>query len=296
MTNRERVQAVLAGTRPDRLPAVEWANWWSLTKKRWEEEGAPAQTGPDTLQDYFGLDRLRQIWIHPICGDAPKPPAEGAGLLETEEDYEALLPFLYREDTLQKAVDRAEAWREDHDRGDFAAWITLEGFFWFPRTLFGIENHLYAFYDAPELMHRMNRDLAQYHLTCLDRILPLLRPEYMTFAEDMSYNLGPMLSKELSAIDWKASAREVHNKVRGLSPWPTAHTLYHGKRMKILETEVFPEKNGEPGKAFSENGEFFVYCGSGAVRLVTVQPENSKRMAGKAFLLGHPLDKNTVLG
>ncbi len=197
MTNRERVQAVLAGTRPDRLPAVEWANWWSLTKKRWEEEGAPAQTGPDTLQDYFGLDRLRQIWIHPICGDAPKPPAEGAGLLETEEDYEALLPFLYREDTLQKAVDRAEAWREDHDRGDFAAWITLEGFFWFPRTLFGIENHLYAFYDAPELMHRMNRDLTQYHLTCLDRILPLLRPEYMTFAEDMSYNLGPMLSKEL---------------------------------------------------------------------------------------------------
>ena len=107
---------------------------------------------------------------------------------------------------------------------------------------------------------------------------------------------APMLSKELSTIDWTASAWEVHNKVRGLSPWPTAHTLYHGKRMKVLETEVFPEKNGEPGKAFSENGEFFVYCGSGAVRLITVQPENSKRMAGKAFLLGHPLDKNTVLG
>ena len=107
---------------------------------------------------------------------------------------------------------------------------------------------------------------------------------------------APMLSKELSAIDWTASAWEVHNKVRGLSPWPTAHTLYHGKRMKVLETEVFPEKNGEPGKAFSENGEFFVYCGSGAVRLTLVQPENSKRMAGKAFLLGHPLDKNTVLG
>lgn len=107
---------------------------------------------------------------------------------------------------------------------------------------------------------------------------------------------APMLSKELSTIDWTASAWEVHNKVRGLSPWPTAHTLYHGKRMKVLETEVFPEKNGESGKAFSEHGEFFVYCGSGAVRLITVQPENSKRMAGKAFLLGHPLDKNTVLG
>ena len=105
-----------------------------------------------------------------------------------------------------------------------------------------------------------------------------------------------MLSKELSAIDWNTSAWEVHNKVRGLSPWPTAHTMFRGKRMKVLETEVFPEKNGEPGKAFSEHGEFFVYCGTGAVRLALVQPENSKRMAGKAFLLGHPLDKNTVLG
>ena len=69
---------------------------------------------------------------------------------------------------------------------------------------------------------------------------------------------APMLSKELSAIDWNTSAWEVHNKVRGLSPWPTAHTMFRGKRMKVLETEVFPEKNGEPGKAFSEHGEFFL--------------------------------------
>lgn len=90
----------------------------------------------------------------------------------------------------------ALAWREGHERGDYAQWLTLEGFFWFPRTLFGIENHLYAFYDEPELMHRMNRDLTDFHLRALERLLPVYRPEFMTFAEDMSYNLGPMIGKE----------------------------------------------------------------------------------------------------
>lgn len=45
-------------------------------------------------------------------------------------------------------------------------------------------------------MHRMNRDLTDFHLRALERLLPVYRPEFMTFAEDMSYNLGPMIGKE----------------------------------------------------------------------------------------------------
>ena len=105
-----------------------------------------------------------------------------------------------------------------------------------------------------------------------------------------------MLTKEISPIDWNASAWEVHNKVRGLNPWPSAVTTFRGKGLKIHRTRPFPEKNGQPGKAFSENGEFFVYCGQGAVQLLEVQAENGKRMAGKAFLLGHPLDEAAILG
>ena len=40
--------------------------------------------------------------------------------------------------------------------------MTFDGFFWFPRTLLGIEPHLYSFYDQPELLHRMNRDQTDY--------------------------------------------------------------------------------------------------------------------------------------
>lgn len=197
MTNRRRFAAVLNGEKPDRLPMVEWATWWNLTAERWEREGVPKIDGPDTLQNYFGLDPLRQIWVSPRGAGCPSPAFHGAGLLEDEAGYEAVRPFLFREEDLESAAERAAEWREGHERGDFAAWLTLEGLFWFPRTLFGIENHLYAFYDYPELMHRMNRELTEFHLKCLERLLPILKPEFMTFAEDMSYNHGPMLSKAL---------------------------------------------------------------------------------------------------
>ncbi len=76
-------------------------------------------------------------------------------------------------------------------------WISMDGFFWFPRTLLGIEGHLYAFYDYPDLIKEMNEDLLAFHLRVLDQFCEICVPDFMTFGEDMSYNHGPMLSKEL---------------------------------------------------------------------------------------------------
>jgi Uroporphyrinogen decarboxylase (URO-D) len=72
---------------------------------------------------------------------------------------------------------------------------TLEGFFWFPRTLMGFEKLMFAFSDQPELLHQINRDLLQFNLDLLDKILRVCVPTFMTIAEDMSYNHGPMISK-----------------------------------------------------------------------------------------------------
>lgn len=63
--------------------------------------------------------------------------------------------------------------------------------------LLGIEPHLYAFYDKPELIHRINSDLAEWMLKTIEEICSICPPDFMTFAEDMSYNSGPMLSKGL---------------------------------------------------------------------------------------------------
>lgn len=154
-------------------------------------------SSPDTLQNWFGLDPLRQIWVSPKSGKCPQPASHGAGILWDEAGYEAMKPLLFPEENIRQAVETAQQWREDHQKGDYAQWLTLEGFFWFPRTLFGIESHLYAFYDEPELMHRMNQDLVDFQLRCLEQLLPVMEPEFMAFAEDMSYNHGPMISREL---------------------------------------------------------------------------------------------------
>jgi uroporphyrinogen-III decarboxylase len=94
-------------------------------------------------------------------------------------------------------VRRLEQWAEAQERGDAVVWITLDGFFWWPRMLFGIERHLYAFYDHPELMHRMNDDMVEWQLAVVEEVAAMLRPDFVTFAEDMSYNHGPMLSAGL---------------------------------------------------------------------------------------------------
>ncbi|MDO8685805.1 MAG: uroporphyrinogen decarboxylase family protein, partial [Clostridiales bacterium] len=84
--------------------------------------------------------------------------------------------------------------KKHHEEGEVVIWISLEGFFWFPRTLLGIENHLYAFYDHGDLLHKINQDLAEYHIYVIEECCKMIKPDFMTFAEDMSYNHGPMIS------------------------------------------------------------------------------------------------------
>jgi len=199
MTTRERFQAVMNFKPFDRLPMVEWAMWWDKTIERWHGEGLPAGLNDRyALYDHFGLEHYIQDWFRPLHWDAPKPVAHGAGILEDEAGYEALHKYLYQ--VLDAWPVNSDLWRglaEKQKRGDAVLWFTIDGFFWFPRTLFGIERHFYAFYDHPELMHRMNTDLARWMLRVIDRVCEFCTPDFMTFAEDMSYNHGPMLSKQL---------------------------------------------------------------------------------------------------
>jgi hypothetical protein len=111
------------------------------------------------------------------------------------DDYLKVLPHLYW--PTRKIGGDIGKYAAAQDRGKVVLWISLDGFFWFPRTLLGIEHHLYAFYDQPELMHRVNSDLAEFHLRLLKDLSRTVRPTFMTFAEDMSYNHGPMLSRKL---------------------------------------------------------------------------------------------------
>lgn len=197
MKIRERIQRILNFETPDRLPIVEWATWWDLTVNRWEGEGLPKGLSIVELQEYFSLDLLVQQWFAPRTEALPPPAAHGAPILKNLEEYEAFRKAgaIHNPDRIDFSL--FDRYADRHDAGDAVFWFTLEGFFWFPRTLLGIEPHLYAFYDQPELLHRMNQDQVDFSLRLLERLFQKHQPEFMTFAEDLSYNHGPMLSKEL---------------------------------------------------------------------------------------------------
>ncbi|MDO4459607.1 MAG: methionyl-tRNA formyltransferase [Clostridia bacterium] len=106
---------------------------------------------------------------------------------------------------------------------------------------------------------------------------------------------SPMITRELSPIDWNKSAEEIHNQIRGLNPWPSATSRYKDKGIKIHASNVIRGK-GNPGEIFNYKGKLCVYCGDNALELTEVQLENGKRMSGEAFLLGHPIKETIILG
>ena len=96
------------------------------------------------------------------------------------------------------------------------------------------------------------------------------------------------ISKELCPIDFNKSAFEVHNKVRGLNPWPVAVTEIAGKTVKVYSTSV-SDMSGAAGTILSLK-PFVVACGDKSVELIEIQPQGKKRMTAQAFLAGHKLN------
>lgn len=194
MNHVERFRAVMAAQPVDRLPVIEWAGWWDKTLDRWRAEGLPANlTDAADIRAHLGLDPYLQFWIRAVGPNAPAPASHGAGIAEDLAAYQRLRPLLYPP-TDFAALLKPE-WVEQHRRGDLVIWLTLEGFFWFPRRILGIERHLYAFHDQPEIIHRINEDVLEFNLEVVRGFCRILKPEFATIAEDMSYNLGPMVSR-----------------------------------------------------------------------------------------------------
>lgn len=101
---------------------------------------------------------------------------------------------------------------------------------------------------------------------------------------------APMLSKELGLIDFSKPAPEVHNLIRGLSPWPVAYTLLDGRALKVHRARI-SDRKGENG-VLLEDGALIIGCGGNtAVELLEVQYEGGKRMTAELFLRGHRLQK-----
>ena len=74
--------------------------------------------------------------------------------------------------------------------------------------------------------------------------------------DDSQATFSPNISSQEEKIDWSKSARDIFNQVRGMNPWPVAHTLLDGKRFKIYAVEVV-NGAGNPGEIIEKNEESF---------------------------------------
>ncbi|MFH1075434.1 MAG: methionyl-tRNA formyltransferase [Pseudomonadota bacterium] len=110
---------------------------------------------------------------------------------------------------------------------------------------------------------------------------------------------APILKKKDGWIDWKKSAVELNCFIRGMYPWPGAHTTLYNKKLKILKARAESLENHtvDAGAVIpSFPGELLISTGQGALYLEKVQLESGKALNIEEFLRGHTVTPGTKLG
>ncbi|MEG2246990.1 MAG: methionyl-tRNA formyltransferase [Peptostreptococcaceae bacterium] len=109
---------------------------------------------------------------------------------------------------------------------------------------------------------------------------------------------SPIMDKSLGNIDWSKSAKDIHNLVRGVNPWPSAYTTYGDQTMKIWRTKVL-DKNSDktPGSILNVDKDGLDVCtGQGVIRISEIQMSGKKRMIVSEYIKGNTISTDIVLG
>jgi len=140
--------------------------------------------------------------------------------------------------------------------------------------------------EVHDLLSEMGGDLT---LETLDRLeTGDLVPEPQN---DSEATHAPKLKKEDGLLHWDHAAEALHNRVRGLEPWPGAYTFWRGQRLRLAWTEVGPGDPQDAPGVLVRVSDYGLEVGTRHGRLIVreVQPEGKKRMSVKSFLAGHPV-------
>ena len=130
----------------------------------------------------------------------------------------------------------------------------------------------------------------------------------LTNQNDSLASPAPKITKEICEINWNKSALEIHNLVRGLSPYPGAYFNHNGKSYKVFRTKMVESdqwsivssqlniqsittNNSQPStnKIYQTKKEIFIQTKSGVLQILELQPEDRKRMTAEEFLRGYSL-------
>lgn len=110
---------------------------------------------------------------------------------------------------------------------------------------------------------------------------------------------APRLRKRDGYIDWDGIAATVHNRIRGMNPWPGSFTYHKGNYLRILLSEESSEEGGveQPGTVLrADRGGLVVSCGTGTVRITKIQASGRKALGVEEFLNGYSIESGDKLG
>jgi methionyl-tRNA formyltransferase len=155
--------------------------------------------------------------------------------------------------------------------------------------------------DPDETAGELSARLARVGADAVRRWLPkyatgecTLEPQNETQA-----SMAPMLDKEHGRIDWSKSATQVHDHVRGMSPWPGAFTALRGRTVKVHAARLLggARAGARAGEVVvADKSRVLVACGTGCIELVSVQLEGKRAMSGAEWSIGRGVAEGDVLG
>jgi len=152
-----------------------------------------------------------------------------------------------------------------------------------------------------ETSEQVERDLAEIGadllLTTLDDLTAGRVSETPQNDADATY--APRLTKDDGVVDWHLPAERLHNRVRGLQPWPQAFSFLGDRRVILKRTASDPtnarsaENWGQtPGTILEAHGDtLLVATGDGGLRLLEVQLEGKRPMSARELLAGHRVNR-----
>jgi methionyl-tRNA formyltransferase len=155
--------------------------------------------------------------------------------------------------------------------------------------------------DPDETSVDVERDLAELGAAALVAVVNQMSkgPVVETPQDDALATYAPKLEKSESPIDWERPAHEIHNRVRGLQPWPMASTTIHGTRCLIHRTRSTDQSTEASAGAVVEATGDALAVATGdrrVLRIVMIQPEGRRVMTVREFLSGRKLIPGTLLG
>jgi methionyl-tRNA formyltransferase len=128
----------------------------------------------------------------------------------------------------------------------------------------------------------------------IDTLRAVASDTYRPMPQSGPVSHAPKLKKEEMMIDWQEEAAATCNRIRALSPHPGARTIFRERELAITRAQV-ADRTLPPGVLHVENRTLYVGAGQGALLLLEVKPEGSKKMPALDFMNGYRVRKGEIL-